>query len=162
MPLSEKTGMMSPNVTNNSSSARPEITSGKIIGAVINNKNALSPWNLCTLTITKAAKVPIITEAIADIKAMVSEIPTAVIIAELLNNALYHFKENCVHTVTIFDSLNEYTIRVMIGKYKNVSAKARMITLIIRLLVCFFNIILVVSLLTLSFKEPNNRYSHDC
>ena len=92
---------------------------------------------------------------------MVSEIPTAVIIAELLNHALYDVKENCVHTVTIFDSVKEYTIRVMIGKYKNVSAKARMITLIIRLFVCFFNIILVVSLLTLCFKEPDNWNCHD-
>ena len=71
---------------------------------------------------------------------MVSEIPTAVIIAELLNNGLDHYEENGVHKVKIFDSLKEYTIRVMIGKYKNVSAKARMITLIIRLFVCFFNI----------------------
>ena len=79
--------MISPKVTNSSNRARPEITSGKIIGAVINNKKALSPKKRCTLTITKAARVPIITEAIAEKKAMVKEIPTAVMIAVLLNSA---------------------------------------------------------------------------
>src|SRR5574344_1917973 len=73
MPLSENTGTISPNVTNSNSKARPDITSGKIIGAVINSKNALSPWNFLMLTITKAASVPMTTDVIADISAIVSD-----------------------------------------------------------------------------------------
>ena len=78
-----------------------------------------------------------ITDAIALKNASRRDIPTAVMIAELWNRALYHFKENSVQTVTILDALNEYTTSVMIGRYKNISVKVIMMTLASRDLVSF-------------------------
>ena len=81
MPLSAKKGMKSPKVTYKSKRARPVTTSGKTMGAVIKSMNADSPAKVCTRTITKAAMVPMITEAAAAMKAMVSEVKSAEMMA---------------------------------------------------------------------------------
>ena len=66
--------------TNSKSNARPVITSGITIGAVIRKAKPVCPLNLPTRVSTKAARVPTTTDMLADMKAMVSDNTTPSII----------------------------------------------------------------------------------
>ena len=123
-----------------SSIARPVTTSGSTIGAVMSSTKRVSPLKRPTRTKTKAAKVPITTEAHAVMKAMSSEMPTARMISAFWNKARYQRSEVSVQTVTMRESLNEYTIKVPIGRYKKIRAQititARMSALLRSLVTC--------------------------
>ena len=107
------------------------------MGAVIKSMKADSPVNECMRTITKAAMVPMITEVAAAITAMVREVTKALMIALSSISTPYHLNENEVQMVTIFESLKEYTTKVMMGRYKKINAKVRIMLLVAVLFLIF-------------------------
>jgi hypothetical protein len=81
--------------------------------------NAARPKNLRYRTSAKAAIVPSTIEADAVISAIFSEATKPLISSASCRISAYQCSEKPPHTVTIFDSLNENTISVAIGMYRN-------------------------------------------
>jgi hypothetical protein len=61
--------------------------------------------------------VPIAVAKNVEIQAIIKVFIVALITAESLNNASYHFSENPSHLPPYLDALNDCTMRVRIGKY---------------------------------------------
>ncbi len=83
------------------------MTSGITSGALIIPENWVKPRKRPNRARTKPAHVPITTEANAVIRPMRSDSHAAAINSSSSASAAYHLSENCVQTVTSFDSLNE-------------------------------------------------------
>jgi hypothetical protein len=77
------------------------------IGAVIAPTNNDLPLNRPNRVMIMAAMVPIITAMVADKQAIFRLVIVARKIIGSENSALYHLRENPVHTLTKRDSLNE-------------------------------------------------------
>src|SRR5574343_901397 len=104
---------------NSSSMDRPVMTSGITIGAVIMPANSVLPGKRLKRASTKPAIVPRMTAAVALASAIWIESFTADMICSLLNSETYHLVEKPPHTVTSLEALNEYTIRLTMGMYRN-------------------------------------------
>ena len=110
------------------------MTSGRTIGAVVRKENSVFVLNESNLVRTNADIVPRTTANDAEKKPMVSESRTPDLIASLCcctptKSSLYQRRENFDHTVTSWESLNEYTISTMIGMYRKKKPSARTISL---------------------------------
>ncbi|MDR8732422.1 hypothetical protein FEQ05_06792 [Burkholderia pseudomultivorans] len=111
--------------TNSSSSEIPWITSGITSGALIIPVYSVKPLKRPKRASTKPAHVPITTDAVAVSRPIFSDSHAALSNSSSCHSAAYHFSEKPDHTVTSFDSLNEYTTRLTIGMYRNRNPKAR-------------------------------------
>src|SRR5574343_803278 len=118
-PRSEGTPISCCSEMNSSSIDRPVITSGITIGAVIMPANRVLPGKRLKRASTKPAMVPSTTAATALASAISIDSLTADMICSLLNSETYHLVEKPPHTVTSLESLNEYTIRLTMGMYRN-------------------------------------------
>ncbi|CAE6907420.1 hypothetical protein R69749_08477 [Paraburkholderia domus] len=97
----------------------PWITSGITSGALIMPANSVKPRKRPKRASTKPAHVPITTDAHAVSRPILSDSHAALSSSSSCSSAPYHLSEKPDHTVTSFDSLNEYTTRLMIGIYRN-------------------------------------------
>jgi hypothetical protein len=76
------------------------------------------------LFIAIAAVVPIIVAMMAEENAIIRVVDKADIISSFSNSFRYHLKVNPPHFALDFDSLNESTINMSIGAYKNNNMEA--------------------------------------
>jgi hypothetical protein len=76
------------------------------------------------LFIAIAAAVPIKVAMMAEENAITRVVDKADIISSFSNNCRYHLKVKPPHFALDFDSLNESTINMRIGAYKNNNMKA--------------------------------------
>ncbi|HEX3410724.1 MAG TPA: hypothetical protein VHT00_03305 [Stellaceae bacterium] len=94
-------------VTNNSSSERPRITSGTTSGASNANPNTSRPGNRANRAMLKPAQVPSTRERVAALAATSRLVSAAVPNASFSNSAPYQRVENPAQTVTRRDALKE-------------------------------------------------------
>src|ERR1700685_509187 len=80
--------------------------------------NIVKPRNRPKRASTKPAHVPITTDAHAVNRPIFNESHAALSNSPSCTRAPYHLNENPDQTVTSFDSLKEYTTRLMIGIYR--------------------------------------------
>src|SRR3990167_7784043 len=126
MPFGDRPSGLN-SVTNISNKDRPVTTSGITSGAVINAPNRVLPRKGLKRVITMAAKVPSITAAVAEKKAIFRLIQAALSIESSLNNSTYHLKVKPDHVVARRDSLKEKTTRMRIGRDRNASPSASIV-----------------------------------
>lgn len=107
----------------------PITISGMTSGTYSIESTTLFPLNLY-LYIPIAAKVPIITESIVLIAAIVKEFLTASKIPALWKRLSYHLKVKPVQTTFNFDWLKENAISTIMGIYKNINTKSKYINFI--------------------------------
>src|SRR6218665_3984946 len=102
---------MRSHITKNSSSDTPVIPSGTTSGALMCAMKAVRPRNFLYLPMPNAASMPRSTELGADSSAIFSESLSPSMTSVSLATRSYHLSVKPPHSVTIFESLKEKTIR---------------------------------------------------